>query len=205
MVVVDIMDLVGTAAFAVSGTLVAIRNKLDLFGIYVLSIITACGGGIIRDVIISNEPPVFFTRPKYVILITATTVVTCLAFTYVKKILFLIQICDAIGLGVFTVLAAYRGIQLRIPLIGILFVAVLTGVGGGILRDMFVNEVPLVFRSEIYALASLLGALIFYGAYGKLDVNFNIYMCIIAIFVVRMMAVHFRLNLPVVNAKGADS
>lgn len=201
MLLVDIMDLVGTAAFAASGAFVAIKNKLDLFGVFVLSIITACGGGIIRDVIISKDPPVFFTQPKYITLITLIALVTCLAFKHVKKLLFIIQICDAIGLGVFTVLAAYKGIQLQLPIIGVLFVAVLTGVGGGIVRDMFVNKVPLVFKSEIYAMASMLGALVFYGFYGKLDTNFNIYMCIMIIFAIRMAAIHFGLNLPVVKTE----
>lgn len=204
MLLIDLMDIIGTAAFALSGVLVGIKNKLDLFGVFVLAIITASGGGLIRDVIISKDLPVFFTQPKYLLIITICTIAGCIAFKYINRIIFVIKVFDAIGLGVFTVLAAYKGIMLDNPLIGVIFVAVLTGIGGGILRDMLVNDVPLVFKSEIYALASILGAFVFYFLYNRIEINLNVYLCIFIIFFIRMFAIHFNLNLPVIKVKGEE-
>lgn len=205
MFLVEIMDLIGTAAFAVSGVLVGIRNKLDLFGIFVLATITASGGGLIRDVIIKKGLPVFFTEPKYLITIVISTIIACVivhfAYNFLNKIQTLIQIFDAIGLGVFTVLATYGSILAGVPIIGIVFTAVLTGVGGGVMRDIMANDVPLVFRSEIYALASIIGSLAFYFLYGVLDVTVNVYLCIFVVFAIRMVSMHFKLNLPIISIK----
>lgn len=207
MFFIEIMDLIGTAAFAISGVLVGIRNKLDLFGIYVLATITASGGGLIRDIIIKRGLPVFFTQPKYLITITLATVITCttahFAYNFLNKMQMLIKIFDAIGLGVFTVLAAYGSILADIPFIGVIFTAILTGVGGGVMRDIMANEVPLIFKSEIYALASFIGALAFYMLYGVLGVTVNAYLCIFIIFIVRMVSIHFKLNLPIVRVNGS--
>lgn len=204
MLFINVMDLIGTVAFAVSGVLVGVKNRLDLFGLLVLAIITASGGGLIRDVIISKDLPIFFTQPRYLITIILSTVATCVAFKFIKRMMFLIKVFDAIGLGAFTIITAYKAMQLDIPLIGIIFVAVLTGVGGGILRDIMVNDVPLVFKSEIYAMASIAGALIFYFLYQLVEVNLNIYLCIVIIFLIRMVSIHFNLNLPVIKTSNEE-
>lgn len=209
MTVIEVLDIIGTIAFAISGVLVAVKNKLDLFGIYVLAIMTACGGGIIRDIILGDGMPVFFTQTRYIVVITLTALLTSLAYSffnqYFQKLLFMIQIFDAAGLGVFTVLAAYKAINMNVSLIGVLFISVLTGVGGGILRDTFVNEVPMVLKSEIYALASLFGAIAFYLAYGLINTTLEIYICIVIIFIVRTVAMYFKLNLPIVSIKNSEN
>lgn len=203
MTLIDILDSIGTIAFAVSGVLVAVKGKLDLFGVYVLAIITACGGGILRDIILGEKMPIFFTEPRYIIIITVTAIITSLAYSYLnrlfQKAFIIMQIFDAAGLGVFTVLAAYKAINMEVPLVGVLFIAVVTGVGGGILRDTFVNEVPLVFKSEIYALASLLGAFTFYMCYRFMNTALDIYLSIAIIFIIRVLAMYYKLNLPVVS------
>lgn len=204
MALVDIMGIIGTAAFAVSGVLVGIKNRLDLFGVFVLAILTASGGGLIRDVIIGDGLPAFFTQPRYLITILVTTIITFLVFKYIRRLLFIIKVFDAVGLGVFTILAAYKCVSLQMPLIGIVFIAVLTGIGGGILRDILVNDVPLVFRSEIYALACIIGSLCFYILRKSIDVNLNIYICVSIIFIIRMAAIHFNLNLPVLKIMQED-
>lgn len=204
MLLIDYMDIIGTAAFATSGALVGIKNRLDLFGVFVLAVITASGGGLIRDVILGNSLPVFFTQPKYLITIIISTVATYLAYRYINRLLIVIKIFDAAGLGVFTVLAANKGVVLHLPLIGVLFIAVLTGIGGGIMRDILVNDVPMVFRSEIYALASILGALCFYFLYDRIDVNLDVYVCVFVTFMIRSTAVYFNINLPVIVPKGNE-
>jgi uncharacterized membrane protein YeiH len=196
MLLINIMGIIGTSAFAVSGVLVGIKNKLDLFGVLVLAILTASGGGLIRDVIIGEAIPVFFTESKYLITIIITVILTCLVYKFIKKLMIIIKVFDAIGLGVFTIIAAYKCISIGMPLIGIIFIAALTGIGGGVLRDILVNDVPLVFKSEIYALAAIIGTFIFYFLYNYLDDNLNVYICVTIIFIIRVVAIYFNLNLP---------
>lgn len=199
MLVLNIVDIIGTIAFAVSGVLVGIRNKLDLFGIYVLAMITASGGGIIRDVVIGRNIPVFFTEWKYFAAITASMVITCILYKFVSRIISVIILFDAIGLGVFTVTATYQAIKFGLPLLGVVFAGVITGVGGGILRDILVNEIPLIFRGEIYAIPSILGSVLFYLLHTNVNINLNTYICIAFVLTIRMISVKFGLNLPVLN------
>lgn len=202
MLLIDILAVIGTAAFAISGALTGIKSKLDLFGVVILAIITASGGGIIRDVILGREWPVLFTDGKYLITIVASSLITCLvaytAFYILNKIMYLVMVFDAIGLGVFTALSAYKCLQVGMPPIGIIFVAVLTGIGGGIMRDILANDVPLVLKSEIYALAAVLGAACFIVLYDMLDLTLNLYLCTTVVFVIRIISVYFNINLPVV-------
>ncbi len=199
VLVLNFVDIIGTVAFAVSGVLVGIRNKLDLFGIYVLAMITASGGGIIRDVVIGRSIPVFFTEWKYFAAITASMVITCILYKFVSRIISVIILFDAIGLGVFTVTATYQAIKFGLPLLGVVFAGVITGVGGGILRDILVNEIPLIFRSEIYAIPSILGSVLFYLLHTNVNINLNTYICIAFVLTIRMISVKFGLNLPVFN------
>ncbi|EPR09544.1 hypothetical protein L323_16005 [Ruminiclostridium papyrosolvens C7] len=199
MLVLSIVDIIGTVAFAVSGVLVGIRNKLDLFGIYVLAMATASGGGIIRDIVIGREVPVFFVQWRYFAAITATMIATCLLYTMVNRVMSFIVLADAVGLGVFTVTATYKAMEYGLPLLGIVFAGVITGVGGGILRDIMVNEIPLIFRSEIYAIPSIIGSLLFYFMYGRISLSLNIYLCVGIIFAIRMISVKLRLHLPVIS------
>ena len=196
MLLLNILGIIGTAAFAISGVLVGIKNKLDLFGVFVLAILTASGGGLIRDVIIGKEIPVFFTEPEYIVTIIITVIITCLVFKFIKKLMIIIKVFDAVGLGVFTIIATYKCIIIGMPLIGIIFIAALTGIGGGVVRDILVNDVPLVFKSEIYALAAIIGAFCFYFLYGRIDVNLNVYICVTIIFMIRILAIYYNLNLP---------
>jgi uncharacterized membrane protein YeiH len=212
MTFINLIEIAGTSVFAISGSLVGIKHRLDLFGVFVLALITASGGGLIRDVIIHHGMPVFFTNSSYLITITVSFIITCATFLSGKflrvdklnenltrqfaKFQFVITIFDAAGLGLFTVLTAFTCINLDYPLIGVLFIACLTGIGGGVLRDIMVNEVPLVFRSEIYALAALSGALLLYVLNGKIDSGLSIYISAFFVFAVRIISVIFKLNIP---------
>lgn len=205
MLVLSIVDIIGTVAFAVSGVLVGIRNKLDLFGIYVLAMITASGGGIIRDIVIGRKVPVFFTHWKYFVAITITMVVTCVLYSFINKIMTVVILFDAIGLGVFTVTATYKAIEYGLPLLGVVFAGAITGIGGGIMRDILVNEIPLIFRSEIYAIPSIIGSVLFYILYDKINININTYLCIAVILVIRLISIKYKFNLPVINKSNNDS
>ncbi|MCY6354246.1 trimeric intracellular cation channel family protein [Clostridium sp. ZS2-4] len=164
MIWLNIFDIVGTIVFAISGALAGIRKKLDLFGIITLSIVTACGGGLFRDIFIGNVPPTLFIDPKYFVVSILTALFTFFLYPVLmrsslvlndKNKLNLFVILDAVGLGAFTAFGAKIAITHNLTdLFSIVCMGVLTGVGGGVLRDVFIRDIPLILKQEIYASAS---------------------------------------------------
>jgi len=202
-----IMELLGTVAFAVSGTLVAACCGLDLFGVLTVGTITAVGGGVIRDLIIGQIPPAIFSKPETLVLVLVTSlVVFIVAFINSKKIKDLrlkierINIFfDALGLAAFSVTgvevtcaAGYSDNAVLAVVLG-----VITGVGGGVLRDVLVNEKPYILVKRIYAVASLIGAVVYYfvGIYFGNELIGTIISVLLTI-TIRMLAAKFRWNLP---------
>ena len=167
---ISLMELIGTVAFAVSGALVAIEKKLDYYGIIFLAIITAVGGGIIRDIIINLPLPIAIENPLYVIISIASAAVVILFYKLVNKLQMFINIFDAIGLAAFTAIGAKAALSNDVytPFV-VITLALLTGTGGGILRDVFAKEIPFVFRKEVYAVASIAGAVAFLISHMYLD------------------------------------
>lgn len=159
---ISVVELVGTVAFAVSGALVAIDKELDYYGITFFAIITAVGGGIIRDILIDERLPAALENPLYVLISIASAAATIAFYRKIVPYTNILQIFDAIGLAAFTAIGAEVAIQssLNLPFV-IVTLALLTGTGGGTLRDVFAKEIPFVFRKEIYAVASILGAVCF--------------------------------------------
>ena len=150
-------------AFAVTGAFKAIENKADIVGIIILATITGVAGGTIRDIIFGNELPNSLIDPAYVIITVATAIVLFFLYSRMKKHWNLFLKFDAIGLGVFTVIGATFAYNLfGMNFLVIILSGMLTGIGGGILRDVFVNQTPIVFVKELYASASFIGAVAFY-------------------------------------------
>lgn len=198
ILVLSFIDIIGTVAFAISGVLVGIKKQLDLFGVYVLAIITASGGGIIRDIVIDRNIPVFFTQWKYFVAITGAMIATCFLYRFVNKLMSVVILFDAIGLGVFTITGSYKAIEHGLPLLGVVFAGVITGIGGGIFRDILVSEIPLIFRSEIYAIPATIGSVLFYVLENiiGLHIAINTYLCVAVVVLIRMVSVKLKLNLP---------
>ncbi len=189
------LDTIGIIVFAASGAIQAIQKKMDIFGIFTLATVTAIGGGVIRDVVINIDLPTFFKRPQYLLFITLTV----LAIIFLRgrlKWQFLFNLFDAIGLAVFTIQAGMTALSLKLNFMTFLFVSLITAVGGGIIRDVMSKEVPLVLREEVYAVASILGAVLFWYIHPYLGVTVSAYLCIAFIFILRMVCVIFHLNLP---------
>ena len=159
---ISVVELIGTVAFAVSGALLAIEKELDYYGITFFAIITAVGGGIIRDILINEPLPSALANPTYVLIsiISAGTVI--LFYRKVIPYTNILLIFDAVGLAAFTAIGAEVAIQnsLDMPFV-VITLALLTGTGGGILRDVFAQEIPFIFRKEIYAIASIIGSICF--------------------------------------------
>lgn len=203
-----VLELIGAAAFAVSGAMVAIEKRADIFGILFLAVTTALGGGVIRDVLIGRIPPVMFVSYWY-LLISVVAALAVFIDAYLRsekyklhldKLDAVNNIFDAIGLAVFTVSGMNAAMPLSDNVILVLFVGMCTGVGGGMLRDVMTNTMPKVLRKRVYAVASLLGGGLYYAMY-VLGVNQIVSLgCgMLLIFALRLFATIFKWNLPSVK------
>ena len=203
-----VFEIIGTIAFAVSGAVKGIKYKMDLFGVCVLGLVTGVGGGVIRDSIIGNTPVVAIKNPLFAIVAIVASLVTFSALYLIdKKSVFdnkiyelFMFIADTLGLAVFTntaiAIARTIGINSVFPLI---FLGVLTGVGGGVLRDVFCGDVPYIFKKHIYALASAAGALINIVIYEFFPNKFAATGGILTVIILRFLAAYFKWNLPKIN------
>ena len=198
MFLLSSFEVIGTIAFAISGALVGIEKKLDLFGIIFLSITTAVGGGIYRDIIIGRTPPIAFVNPTSSIISIITALIVFACNEKVGRFQKVITISDALGLGVFTAIGC-RTAVLHGANNGFLVIAMGlgTGVGGGILRDVFVKNIPFILKKDIYAVASIIGALCYYHIHSYLPDILFLYICFAIIFIIRIISIKYKLNLPV--------
>lgn len=153
-----ILDLVGTFVFALSGALVGVRRRLDLFGVLVLSFVAAIGGGVMRDTMIGATPPAALQDWRYVAISIAAGLVTFWRAGDIERWRNPVQSIDAVGLGVFAVAGALKAQAFGLGPVGAMLLGMLTGIGGGMLRDVLVAQVPTVLKAELYAVAALAGA-----------------------------------------------
>lgn len=206
----QILEIIGTVAFAISGALVAIKAKFDIFGVIVVACVTAVGGGITRDLLIGQIPPKIFSN-GYIVLIACLSAVAVFAVAYIRKAKFILlndriekinNYFDALGLGAFTVtgveIAFYNGLFENAFLA--ITIGVLTGVGGGLLRDIFTENTPYIFKKHVYALASILGATVYYVMrIYMVNAVFPTLVAIIIIVGLRILATKYRWSLPKVH------
>jgi uncharacterized membrane protein YeiH len=155
---VTLLDFIGTFAFAISGGLVAVRHRLDLFGVLVLSFAAATTGGLLRDVLLGATPPTSIVDWRYLAVSILAGLLTFYRHEQVERMRNPVQLFDAVGLALFAVLGAGKALAAGLGPVGAVMLGVLTGIGGGITRDVLVAEVPHVLRRELYAVAALAGA-----------------------------------------------
>lgn len=208
---VFIMELVGTVAFSVSGAMVGIEQKMDIFGVCVLGIFTAVGGGMVRDIIIGTVPSALI-NPVYVAVAAISALAVFVVLLLRKKHFHgrfraaydaVMLIMDALGLGIFTAVGVRTGINAGYPdnTFLLIFLGTLTGVGGGLLRDMMAGVPPYIFVKHIYALASIAGACVFillYRAFGEVAALIGSSVLVVTI---RLLAAHYHWNLPRLKIK----
>lgn len=206
--VLFVLELIGAAAFAVSGAMAAIEKRADIFGVLFLAVTTALGGGVIRDVLIGRIPPVMFVSYWY-LLISVAAALAVFIDAYLRSEKYKLHldkldafnnIFDAIGLAVFTVSGMNAAMPVSDNIILVLFVGMCTGVGGGMLRDVMTNTMPKVLRKRVYAVASLLGGGLYYAMYA-LGANqlASIGCGMLLIFALRLFATIYKWNLPSVK------
>lgn len=191
-----VCEILGTIAFSVSGALVGIQKKMDVFGVAMLGLITAVGGGVIRDLIIGVNPPKAFQDPLYALIAIAVAIITFLPA--IRKLINLDHkiwvFIDSIGLAVFTVIGVKAGQQFNNIFLEV-FLGTVTGTGGGIVRDVCAKEMPMVFVRHFYACASIAGALVCALLYG-INSGLAVLLGIAVIVLLRMLAAIFKWNLP---------
>jgi len=196
MEAIEFLDYLGTGAFAVSGALKGVRKEMDIFGVAVLATVTAIGGGTLRDALL--KIPVFWLHnPVYVPLAVAAAVVVFVLYRWVQRTYRALLVFDAIGLGVFTAIGAVKAWDAGTGLVGVVTMACLTGVGGGVVRDVLAGDVPAVLREEVYASATLAGALLFWGlTRAQAGQGTAVWAAAILTIAIRLASMAFRWHLP---------
>ncbi len=199
-----LFEIVGTVAFAISGAMTGMKKKMDIFGVAILGLTTAVGGGALRDIILGNTPPVMFQNPIYAVIAIVTSVI--LFLPAVQRLILrihglydsLMLLMDSVGLGIFTVV----GIRTAYAAVAepgwflLLFVGVVTGVGGGVLRDVMAGDTPYVFVKHFYACASLLGAVVCILLWTLAGQTIAMAAGAAAVVALRYLAVKYRWSLP---------
>lgn len=199
-----ILELLGTVAFALSGAIIALQKKMDIFGVCMMGLTTACGGGVLRDVFLGALPPVMFREPVFAL--TAVVVSAIMFLPVVRRALSrqeqvyekLLLFADAAGLGIFTAMGVAATIRAGYGgnVFFAVFLGTITGVGGGVLRDVMAGATPYIFVKHIYALAAIFGALLCAFLWKPMGQKSAMLVCVAAVLVIRLLAAHYRWSLP---------
>lgn len=205
-----VLEIIGTVAFAISGAMTGLKKKMDIFGVIILGLTTAVGGGILRDIILGITPPKTFQNPRYALIAILVGIIIFIP-TIHRGLLrrqriydFSVIIMDALGLGIFTVVGIRAAFEVSQSFNGFLlvFVGVVTGVGGGIMRDILAGDTPYIFIRHIYASASIAGAIVSVVLWSYIDHIYAMLAGTVLIVLIRLLSFLFKWNLP--RAKGIE-
>lgn len=200
MSIIYSLDIIGTFVFAVSGALIASKKEFDLFGVTIIAFVTAVGGGIIRDVLIDYHPVNWIGDLNYIWTILIAVVFTFLFKSKIAPLSKTLFLFDTIGIGVFTLLGTEKGLNFGLHPFVAAVMGVVSAVMGGVLRDVLTQQVPLIFKKEIYALACFLGAFVFLILnYFEASANIQYFSTITTVVVIRLIAVKYKLKLPIIK------
>ncbi|MFD2513263.1 trimeric intracellular cation channel family protein [Pontibacter locisalis] len=196
---IEVLDLLGTFAFAISGIRLASGKNIDWFGAYVIGLVTAIGGGTIRDLLLDVRP--FWMLDATYLVITGVALLAAILFK--EKLLRLgntLFMFDTVGLGLFTTVGVAKSFAAGLPFWACILMGAITGTAGGVIRDVLINEVPLLFRKDIYALACIAGGLVFFICY-QFDFLIPVVELLAAatVIIIRLVAVKFHIQLPILN------
>ena len=197
MILLHALDILGVVVFAISGALEAGRRRMDVFGAVVVALVTAIGGGTLRDVILQHGPVFWVADPTYVVVVTLAALGAFFAAGWLARWPRLLLVADAGGLAVFSVMGVQKALGAGASPIVALVMGVITGVAGGIVRDILCNEIPLVLRREIYATAALAGgALFLLLRHFAVPDGLSTLLSALLVFGIRLIAVRLKLSLP---------
>ena len=199
-----ILELIGTVAFAVSGAMTALKKHMDIFGVAILGVVTAVGGGALRDIILGITPPTMFAKPIYAAVAVSVSIIAFLPpvrkfLTQTHKLYDeTMRFMDSLGLAIFTVMgiSTAHSVGSGENIFLLVFVGVITGVGGGIIRDILAGNTPYIFVKHIYACASLVGALLCACTWEALGEVYSMIIGAAAVLIIRVLAARFKWSLP---------
>jgi uncharacterized membrane protein YeiH len=201
MSVIIVLDYIGVLVFSMSGLLAASDKKLDLFGGFIIAFVTALGGGTLRDLLL-NVDVGWIQHINYIYIVILGAVVALIFKKTLKKIRKTIFLFDTIGISIFTILGVQKALELDTPLLVAVMFGVITATFGGVIRDILCNEIPLIFRKEIYATACVLGGVCYVSLYScQINENLNLIISGSVIIGIRTLAVLKKYSLPVLNDK----
>lgn len=166
MSLLAVLDLLGVFVFALSGATLAVSRGLDVFGVLVLGVVAATGGGLLRDVLLGDVPPPALTQARYLVVATCAGLLVFVASPLVERLAGAVRLFDAAGLGLFVAVGTGKALSMGLGAVGAVTLGCLTGIGGGLLRDLLAGVVPAVLRREVYAVPALLGAVVVVAADG---------------------------------------
>ncbi len=188
------MNYVGVFAFAVSGVLKGIDKDMDVFGCAFLGLVTAFGGGVVRDLVAGEVPPLAF-RSEVDFSVAIFAIVSALCMYRFRNFVKTLPYFDAIGLGAFAALGGEVAVKSGLGPIGIVFASMITGCGGGMIRDVLAGEIPLVLRRELYATTAIVGGIAFYFL-SRVSMELALFVSAVVTTSLRMVAIRFGINLP---------
>jgi uncharacterized membrane protein YeiH len=193
-----IIEILGTMSFTISGAFSAMQKRLDPFGVLILGFVTATGGGTLRDVLIGNTPVSWMREPTLPVVILIMGLVTIFFKRYIKTFKVTLFLFDTLGLGLFTVVGIRHGLDVHLnPWIGVAL-GTITGCFGGVLRDMLLNQIPVLFRKEIYATACIAGGIVYILTHARIGEVFAQVLTVLIICGIRILAVRKNWSLPAV-------
>lgn len=196
MLLLTLLDYLGTFAFAVSGALKAARRQMDIFGLIVLAVVTAIGGGTLRDMMLGQQP-FWFHDANYILLSLIAAIGVFLLYRLIAKGETVLLWFDAIGLGAFTVIGAGHALEAGLGLVGTVALATLTGIGGGIIRDVLAADIPVVLRKEVYASAAIIGAILFWlMSHWHVPGAIATPVAMLVVVAIRLLSLHYQIGLP---------
>nr|WP_230416760.1 trimeric intracellular cation channel family protein [Micromonospora tarapacensis] len=195
-------DLAGVAVFAASGASAAVAKRLDLFGVVFVGFVAALGGGIVRDLVIDEVPPLAFADWRYATTAAVTAASVFWLHPQLARLRTAVLVLDAAGLGLFTVTGTLKALDVQVPPVGACLIGMLTAIGGGLGRDLLTGEIPVVLRREIYAVASLIGSIVVallaaLGQTGPIPLT----AAVLLVFGIRLVALRRRWSAPVATLR----
>lgn len=199
---IQTIDVLGTIAFSISGVLVAMNKKMDPFGVFIIAFVTAVGGGTLRDVLIGATPVFWMIDMTFIIVITASAFTAVVFRSYIKHLRKSLFLFDTIGIGLYTLIGIEKGLNAGLNPAICIALGTMSACFGGVIRDILCNEIPVIFRKEIYATACLLGGLVYFVLRQFInDDNLVFVIAISTVISVRLLAVVFKIQLPSLYAK----
>ena len=200
---IQTIDILGTIAFAISGVLVAMNKRMDPFGVFIIAFVTAVGGGTLRDLLIGSTPVFWMMDMTFIYVIMVSTLVAVVFRNQIKHLRKSLFLFDTIGIGLYTVIGIEKGLNAELHPIICIALGTMSACFGGVIRDILCNEIPVIFRKEVYATACIFGGITYFALREFIgDQNLVFVIALSVVITIRLLAVVFKISLPNIYRKG---